>query len=83
MATCAVCTVKKEPKTEQPKTSVANEELAKQEKAASSMLNLIRPLVKDPNRQAFAIEKLNQVIRQYPRTEAAKEARQLLEKATP
>jgi len=56
------------------------EELARQERTASSMMTLIRPLANDPGRQSSAVDKLRQIINLYPKTEAAKEARELLKK---
>jgi hypothetical protein len=67
-----------EPKKETPKIDPAIEELARQEKAAAGMLNLIRPLTKDPNKHSFAADKLKQIVKLYPKTEAAKEAQTLL-----
>ncbi len=55
-------------------------EAAKQEKSATSMLNLLRPLTRDESKFAFASEKLEQLIKMYPKTEAAKEAAVLLKK---
>jgi serine protease Do len=67
-----------EAKKDDPKKGAADDELARQEKAATSMLNLLRPLAKDPNRKSYAIEKLDQLVKMYPKTEAAKEAQALL-----
>ena len=74
---------KKEPvpaASEPVKPDPAAEKKAKDEKAAASMLNLLRSVAKDPNRQAFALEKLQALIKLYPKTEAAKEAQTLIDK---
>ncbi|MCE9533262.1 MAG: serine protease [Planctomycetes bacterium] len=62
------------------KLDPAAEDLAKQERAAASMLTLVRPLASDPSRQDLAVGQLNKLIAMYPKTEAAKEARVLLKK---
>jgi len=38
------------------------------------------PLARDPNRQTFALEKLQALVKMYPKTEAAKEAQLLIDK---
>jgi len=68
------------PKKELPKVDPLIEEAAREEKAAAGMLNLLRPLARDPNKQTFAADKLRQLVKQYPKTEAAKEAQDLLKK---
>jgi hypothetical protein len=73
-------TVTTVPKKEVPMVDPAIATKEKQEKEAASRLSLIRPLAKDPNKRAFAMEKLQQIIKMYPKTEAAKEAEQLLKK---
>jgi outer membrane protein assembly factor BamD (BamD/ComL family) len=41
-------------------------------------LNYIRSLAKNPNTKSLAIEQLEKLIKQYPKTEAAKDAQTLL-----
>jgi hypothetical protein len=60
--------------------SAADADLADQEKRASSRLNLIRPLANNPGKKSFVTEQLKKIISMYPKTEAAKEAMQLLKK---
>ncbi len=68
------------PKPETPKIDAAAEEKLRQEKAATNMLNLLRPLAKDPDRKSYAADKLRQLVTLYPKTEAAREAGDLLKK---
>jgi len=68
--------VKKDPEPKDP----AAEAAAKQEKEALNQLNLIRKLVDDPSRKSFVIPQLEQIIKLYPKTQAAKEAQELLKK---
>jgi hypothetical protein len=64
--------------TVEPKSVPADAAEARDEKAASGMLALVRPLLKNPDRRDFALQQLRQVVRQYPKTEAAQEAQKLL-----
>ena len=43
-------------------------------------MNAIRSFAKDPTKRTFAIEALQKLIKAYPKTEAAKEAQNLLDK---
>jgi S1-C subfamily serine protease len=66
-----------EPKKEAPKPKVDTDS-EKQEKEAASRLSLLRNYAKDPNKKAFVAEQLQKIIKMYPKTEAAKEAKALL-----
>ena len=70
-----------EPKPEAPAKDPAGdqaEKAEKEEKAARSKLNLIEDMIKDrPDR---AQERLEELIKQYPNTKAAREAKELLAK---
>jgi hypothetical protein len=69
-----------EPKKDvEPKKDTASDPSADLEKTAAVALNLLRPLVKDPSRKAVAIDKLEQLIKRYPNTKAAKEAKAMLD----
>jgi hypothetical protein len=69
-----------EPKKDtEPKKDSANDPPADLEKTAALALNLVRPLVKDSSRKAVAIDKLEQLIKRYPNTKAAKEAKAMLD----
>jgi S1-C subfamily serine protease len=67
-----------EPKPEPPAKEPAADQAEKDEKAARAKLNLAEDLVKD--RPERARERLEEIIKQYPNTKAAREAKELLAK---
>jgi S1-C subfamily serine protease len=67
-----------EPKPEPTPKESAAEQAEKEEKAARAKLNLIEDIVKD--RPERARERLEELIKQYPNTKAAKEAKEMLAK---
>ncbi len=62
------------------KVGAVDEEKARQEKSAATILNLVRPLTKDPSKRSFTTTKLRDLIKSYPKTEAAKEAQEILQR---
>jgi S1-C subfamily serine protease len=66
------------PKKETPKVDTATAEQEALEKKASLELNLLKGISKDPNKRELAIEKLQALIKKYPQTDAAKQAKELV-----
>lgn len=69
-------TAKVEPKKAEPKTEVKG---AADERAAENRLGLIKTLI-DQGKKEVAAQRLSDLIKSYPGTEAAKEAKELLKK---
>ena len=53
---------------------------AADENLAAGALRLLRPLATNPDKKSYAVGKLQELIKMYPDTEAAKEAKELLNK---
>jgi len=71
-----VADTKTEPKTAEPAKAAEVPDAAKQEKAAEQLLQFAKDLVK--NRPEKARERLEEIIKNYPKTKAAEEAKELL-----
>ena len=67
-------------KKDPPKVDPAAAEAEALEKKAATELGLLKSLTKDVNKRELAIEKLEALIKKYPKTNAAKEAKDLLRK---